>query len=55
MLSSVVADPATVELSVSAVPSCCHSYDKSSVVLSVAVAYKLKVCVRPEATVSSKG
>ena len=50
ILSSVVADPATVELSVNAVPSCCHSYDKLELVPSVAVAYKLKVCVAPAAT-----
>ena len=55
ILSCVVPDPATVELLVNAVPFCCHSYDKLSVVLSVAVANKLKVWVRPDATVSSTG
>ena len=55
ILSSVVPDPATVELSVNAVPSCCHSYEKSVLLPSVAVAYKLKVCVAPEATVSPEG
>ena len=55
MLSSVVADPATVELSVNAVPSCCHSYDKPVLLPSVAVAYKLKVCVTPVAIVASSG
>ena len=54
ILSCVVADPATVELSLNSVPSCDHWYEKS-VVPSVAVAYKLKVWVAPDATVSSAG